>query len=159
MRKRKSSPRLKLAKKLGFQSILEHDVSKELTSARVVWEYEPIDKVMSYNILKKSKSITCLNCGHNEYHESHKYTPDFYLPKYDIYIECKGYMINGSDVRKKMVALHKQGERIVMLFQSPELKIRPSSKTTYAMWADKVGIKWLSVKDNEWISKIKSIYK
>ena len=160
MSKRKAdSPKLKLAKSLGFRSILEHDVSKRLTKSRIIWEYEPTDKSMTYNIVKKSKAITCANCGHNEYHESHKYLPDFYIPKYDLYLEAKGYMVGGASVRKKMKALIDQGERIVMLFQSPYLKISKGSKTTYAQWAERSGIPWLSVKDNEWTSKLKSIFK
>lgn len=159
MRKRKRSPEAILAEKLGFRSILEHEVSKALTACGIVWEYEPIERTMNYSITTKKKSVECTDCGGNSFRQSHTYLPDFYLPDYNLFIESKGYFRQGAADRKKLEELSKQGERIVVLFQSPNLKLSKSSKTTYAQWADGRGVKWLYFKDNEWISKLKSIFK
>lgn len=147
----------KLAEKHGFRSHYEMEVSKELSKAKVNWLYEPVEKSLTYNIVKKSKAVTCTKCGHNEYTQVHNYLVDFYLPKHDIYIEAKGYFRGGATDRKKYEAIHKQGVKLVMLFQSPNLKIRKGSKTTYASWAESKGIPWFSLKDSEWISKLKSL--
>lgn len=159
MAKRKRSPAVALAERLGFRSAFEHEISKKLTAANIIWEYEPIEKTMAYSITTKKKSVSCTECGCNSFSQSHSYLPDFYLPKHNIVIETKGYFANGVSDRRKLEELSKQGERIVVLFQSPDLKIRKGSKTTYRDWADKSGVKWLSVKDDLWIEKLKSIFK
>ena len=158
-KRKKRSPSVALAEKLGFRSKLEHDISKMLTAVGIVWEYEPIHRTMQYELITKKKSVSCTTCGCNSFSQKHNYLADFYLPKYDLYIEAKGYFRQGAADRKKLEALTKQGEKIVVLFQSPDLKISKGSKSTYADWADRVGVKWLYVKDDLWIEKLKSIFK
>jgi hypothetical protein len=155
----KRSPKQKLASNLGFRSVFELDVSKALTSKNVIWEYEPKEKTLGYTIVTKKASVSCVNCGHNAYSTTHNYLPDFYLPKWDIYLEAKGYFRQGAADRKKLEALVADGYKIVVLFQSPNTKLSKGSKTTYVDWADKKGIKWLSIKDDLWIDKLKSIFK
>lgn len=69
------------------------------------------------------------------------YTPDFILPN-GVILEAKGYF--RPEDRRKMAAIKKQHPDldIRLVFQSPHNTISKSSKTTYAMWADKYGFKW-----------------
>jgi len=76
----------------------------------------------------------------------HKYTPDIILEN-GIICELKGYM--DAATRKKMLLVVKQNPDldIRMVFQNPNTKITKSSKTTYAIWSTKNGIKWGTVGD------------
>jgi len=73
----------------------------------------------------------------------HSYTPDFCLPN-GIWLETKGYW--DSKDRKKILEVIKQNPDIDlrMVFQAPFNTISKKSKTTYAQWCDKHGIKWTS---------------
>lgn len=71
----------------------------------------------------------------------HKYTPDIILPN-GIIVECKGYM--DADMRRLLLRVISQHPDldIRLVFQQPNNKILKDSKTTYAKWAEKNGIKW-----------------
>lgn len=71
----------------------------------------------------------------------HIYTPDFTLPN-GIIIETKG-KFEPSD-RKKHLLVRAQWPDldIRLVFQRPSDRLTKASKTTYAMWAEKNGIKW-----------------
>ena len=73
----------------------------------------------------------------------HNYTPDFVLPS-GIYLETKGYW--DAEDRRKMLAVKESNPEldIRMVFQAPYNRISKKSKTTYAQWCDKHGIKWTS---------------
>lgn len=76
-----------------------------------------------------------------------EYKPDFTVFNHDdtptaIYLEVKGYF--PPEDRRKMLAVkaaHPQAV-IVMVFSRANVKINSGSKTTYAMWCDKHGIRW-----------------
>ena len=67
----------------------------------------------------------------------HNYTPD-------IWLETKGYW--DSKDRKKILEVIKQNPLVDlrMVFQAPYNTISKKSKTTYAAWCEKHGIKWAS---------------
>ena len=72
----------------------------------------------------------------------HRYTPDFYDPKTDTYYELKGRWTAADRKKMKLVVQQHPDKNIVMVFQDPKKPIAKGSKTTYAQWADKNGIKW-----------------
>ncbi|MAJ13219.1 MAG: hypothetical protein CMD09_04370 [Flavobacteriales bacterium] len=106
-----------------FRSQLEEKVSDFLLELGVEQEYE-------------SSKIT--------YTLEKTYTPDFYLPNKDLYLEVKGYW--DAEDRRKQKAVRKQNPDldIRMIFQSPFLKISKKSKTTYAKFCEKNKILWTS---------------
>ena len=57
-------------------------------------------------------------------------------------IEAKGYF--PSDQRRKMKAVKKANPEldIRFIFQNPLTKLSKSSKTSYAMWAERNGFPW-----------------
>ena len=109
--------------KHGYRSGFEHTVSKDLTEAKVKFEYETT--VISY--IKP------------ETH--HTYTIDFTLPN-GILVETKGRWV--IEDRKKHLLIKKQHPDldIRIVFMSGKTKIRKGSKTTYGMFCDKHGIQW-----------------
>jgi hypothetical protein len=68
----------------------------------------------------------------------HTYTPDIILPN-GIVLELKGRLTLAD--RQKMILVKAQHPDldIRFVFQSSKTKINKASKTTYAMWAEKVG--------------------
>ena len=107
---------------MAFRSGLEEKVADLMVELNVKYEYE--SEKLDYTI-------------------AHSYTPDFKLPN-GIYLECKGLW--EPDDRRKIKAVIEQHPEIDlrMVFQSPFNKINKKSKTTYAKWCDKHGIKWCS---------------
>ena len=71
-----------------------------------------------------------------------RYTPDFYLPKQDIFIEAKGFWDLAD--RKKHLLVREQNPEfdIRLLFVNANNKLNKSSKTTYGAWCDKNKILW-----------------
>ena len=107
---------------MAFRSGLEEKVADLMIELGVKYEYE-------------STKIP--------YIIRHNYTPDFLLPN-GIYLECKGYW-SAEDRRKiKQVKQTNPDIDLRMVFQSPYNTISKRSKTTYAQWCDKHGIKWTS---------------
>lgn len=70
-----------------------------------------------------------------------RYTPDFILPN-GIIIEAKGLFT--PDDRRKHKEVNKQHPNLEIrfVFENSKRKIAKNSKTTYADWCDKLGIKW-----------------
>lgn len=117
-----------------FRSDYELSVARYLADNKVKFEYET--HKISY--VPKPKI----------------YTPDFYLPEQDIYIEAKGFFSPAD--RQKMLLVVKQNPSldIRMLFMRALNKLNRSSKTTYASWCDKQGILWADGQiPQEWLEK------
>lgn len=107
---------------MAFRSGLEEKVADLMVELGVKYEYESTK--VPYEI-------------------KFNYTPDFVLPN-GIYLECKGLW--EPEDRRKIKAVIEQHPEIDlrMVFQAPFNKISKKSKTTYAKWCDKHGIKWCS---------------
>ena len=67
------------------------------------------------------------------------YTPDFYFPDYDLYVECKGFLRMAD--RKKHLLIKEQHPQldIRFVFVRADNKLSPKSKTTYGGWCEKNG--------------------
>jgi len=103
-----------------FRSQLEEKVSDLLCELGVDYEYESCK--VPYQIM-------------------HNYTPDFLLNN-GIYLECKGYW-DSADRRKVKNVVEQHPEiDLRMVFQAPYNTISKKSKTTYAQYCEKLGIKW-----------------
>ena len=70
----------------GYRSLFELNVAKNLIENKIKFEYE----TQKINYIPKTKV----------------YTPDFYFPLTDIYVEAKGYF--DMDDRVKMLLVKKQ---------------------------------------------------
>jgi hypothetical protein len=70
-----------------------------------------------------------------------KYTPDFVLPN-GIILEVKGLLDLGDRQKHEWIREQFPDLDIRFVFQYPYNKITKKSKTTYAKWADKLGIPW-----------------
>lgn len=123
-------------KKHGFRSGLEDKFIQELEEYGLDSNYEA--KKFEY-IIPESK---------------HNYTPDFPLSPH-IVIETKGRWV--VEDRQKMLLIKEQYPEIDfrIVFYNANQKIKKGSKTTYAMWCDKHGIKWANKTiPPEWVEEI-----
>ena len=103
-----------------YRSGLEEQVANLLDGLGVTYEYESTR--VPYTI-------------------QHHYCPDFILPNH-VLLETKGYW-DAADRRKVKNVVEQHPEiDLRMVFQAPYNKISKKSKTTYAQWCDKQGIKW-----------------
>ena len=91
-------------------------------------------------ILSRLKLDYTYEEGKLPYVIEHNYIPDFRVG--DVYLEAKGYF--PADQRRKMKAVKKANPDldIRIIFQNPLKKISKTSKTSYAMWAEKNGFPW-----------------
>lgn len=134
--KRKKITKDAAGKKHGFRSGLEEQMIEELEGYNIEPNYEA--KKFEY-VIPESKHI---------------YTPDFPVSPH-IVIETKGRWV--VEDRQKMLLIMEQYPNIDfrMVFYNANQKIKKGSKTTYAMWCDKHGIKWANKNiPNEWLKDI-----
>jgi hypothetical protein len=126
MAKKKFSIRA-LARKHGYRSGLEDQISEQLKFTGKTWSYE--SEKLKYTVPERIAT----------------YTPDFILIKKDgskMYIETKGRFTTADRKKMKLVKEANPKLDIRLLFQTPNNKIIKTSKTTYADWADKHGYLW-----------------
>lgn len=93
------------------------------------------------NYLRRNGVEFAYECMKIEYMKMSTYTPDFILPN-GIIIETKG-LWTSEDRTKHLLIREQHPELDVRLcFQNASNKLRKGSKTTYAMWCEKKGIKY-----------------
>jgi hypothetical protein len=121
--KRKKMSKRWIAKKNGFRSGLEMEISHQLTSNAVNFDYESI---------KVPYTIPARNA---------KYTPDFILHN-GIIIETKGRFVAAD--RKKQLLVKEQNPHldIRFVFSDSSNRISKKSKTTYADWCTQHGFQY-----------------
>tara|TARA_B100001094_G_scaffold316243_1_gene357218 strand:+ start:453 stop:812 length:360 start_codon:yes stop_codon:yes gene_type:complete len=82
------------------------------------------------------------------------YTPDFYIPETDIYIEAKGRFISSDRTKMLMVQQQHPELDIRFLFMNCHQKIYKGSKTSYGQWCGKHNFKWANkVVPLDWLKK------
>lgn len=124
-----------VAKKHGFKSGLEENISQQIESKGIKVEYETEE--VSY-IIPASE---------------HNYHPDFKLPN-GIRVETKGRFVLAD--RKKHLLVKQQHPEldIRFVFTNSKNKINKKSKTTYADWCDKNGFKYADkVIPDDWFNE------
>lgn len=112
-----------VARKYGFKSGLEENISVQIESKGIKVEYE--SEKVAYTIPASQ----------------HTYNPDFKLPN-GIFVETKGRFVAAD--RKKHLLVKSQNPTldIRFVFSNSKNKITKTSKTTYGDWCDKNGIKY-----------------
>ena len=119
---KKNNPKW-VAKKYGFKSGLEENISKQIEDRGIEVQYE--SEKVAYTIPASE----------------HTYNPDFKLPN-GIRVETKGRFVLAD--RKKHLLVKEQNPNldIRFVFTNSKNKINKKSKTTYADWCEKNGFKY-----------------
>ena len=128
------------ALKYGYKSGLEHTVAEAIKSTPYDLKYET--EIVNY-IVPERKA---------------KYTPDFVFTKRNghlMFVETKGRWTTADRTKMKHVLASNPGIDIRMVFQNPNQRLSKTSKTTYAEYALKLGIKHVAKKDipAEWLEE------
>lgn len=128
------------ALKYGYKSGLEHTVAEAIKSTPYDLKYET--ETINY-IVPERKA---------------KYTPDFVFIKRNgqfMFVETKGRWTTADRTKMKHVLASNPGVDIRMVFQNPNQRLSKTSKTTYAEYALKLGIRHVAKKDipAEWLEE------
>lgn len=105
----------------GVRSGLEDTICKELTELGVDYKYEELK--LKYTQPSKVRT----------------YTPDIELPN-GIIVEIKGRWVAADRQKIAMVKEQHPDLDLRMVFSNSKAKISKASKTTYAIYCDKIGI-------------------
>lgn len=128
------------ALKYGYKSGLEHVVAEAIKSTPYDLKYET--EIINYVVPERKA----------------KYTPDFVFTKRNgqfMFVETKGRWTTADRTKMKHVLASNPGIDIRMVFQNPNQRLSKTSKTTYAEYALKLGIKHVAKKDipSEWLEE------
>jgi len=128
------------ALKYGYKSGLEHVVAEAIKSTPYDLKYET--EIINYVVPERKA----------------KYTPDFVFTKRNgqfMFVETKGRWTTADRTKMKYVLASNPGLDIRMVFQNPNQRLSKTSKTTYAEYALKLGIRYVAKKDipAEWLEE------
>ena len=122
-------PRYKKIKKTSkYRSGLEEQIARQLKLKNIKFEYET-------TTLKYTKP-----------EKVHRYTPDFILIKKNgepMYIEGKGRFLTVDKQKSLLVKNQYPNLDLRFVFSNSKTRISKKSKTTYAMWCEKHGFKYV----------------
>lgn len=105
----------------GYRSGLEDEIAAQIKAAGLEVQYELFP--IRYTVPEKLA----------------RYTPDFILPN-GIIVETKGRFVTADRQKHKLIKAQYPRLDIRIVFSNPNTKIGKKSKTSYAMWCDKLGI-------------------
>ncbi len=126
------SKKRQAAYKYGYKSGLELKVAEQIKEAKYPVNYET--EKLEYTVPATD----------------HKYTPDFVFEKKNgstMYIETKGRWTTIDRKKMKHILACNPNIDLRIVFQNPNQKISKGSKTTYEMYAKKLGITHVAKKD------------
>ncbi len=134
------SKKRQAAYKYGYKSGLELKVAEQIKEAKYPVNYET--EKLEYTVPSTN----------------HKYTPDFVFQKKTggtMYIETKGRWTSIDRKKMKHILASNPGVDLRLVFQNPNQKISKGSKTTYEIYAKKLGILHVAKKDipEAWLSE------
>ena len=112
----------RVKRSMKFRSQFESNIARKLVERGISFEYE------KQRVVYIPKPRT--------------YTPDFYFPETDVYVETKGYLDKGDRVKMILVKEQNPDMDIRFVFIRASNKIYKGSKTTYGSWATKHGFQW-----------------
>ena len=119
----------------NFRSNFESRVASALTEAGVTWHYED-------TCLKFIQPAT-----------KRRYTPDFLLGN-GLILEVKGRLTASDRKKHKLIREQYPDLDLRFVFLNPYNRLYKGSPTTYAEWADKLGIEWCKGPEvpQEWLN-------
>ena len=138
MKKKKFSKKAR-AIKHGYRSGLEETVAIQLENKKISYEYENKANTVTYTIPESQ----------------HNYLPDFKLPN-GIIVETKGRFVLADRKKHKLIKEQHPELDIRFVFSNSKAKISKGSKTTYAMWCEKLNIPYADKTiPQSWINELK----
>ncbi len=106
-------------KKTRYRSNLEVEFANDLQNKGLTFEYE--------------------GCRIPYVPKLRHYTPDFYIAKFDFYVETKGLFTIGDRTKHLLIKEQYPDLDIRFIFSRPTNKLDKRTKTTYGDWCDRYG--------------------
>lgn len=129
---------MKQKKKLSrsdFRSNFELEVARQLNDLGVYWEYE--EYVIDW--MRPIQSGFCIQCKTETVYQLCQYTPDFYLPELEFYIEAKGRWQGTNRTMHRVIKSASPQHDIRFVFQYDNW-LTDKRLDTYTSWCKKHGI-------------------
>ena len=115
-----------------YKSRFEKRFASDLKQRRIVFDYEK----HKFSYQPKIKN----------------YTPDFYMPEFDLFVETKGFFNVADRVKHLLIKEQHPDVDIRFVFMNPFTKINRKSSTTYAYWCEEHGVQYAKERiPKEWI--------
>ena len=115
-----------------YKSRFERRFASDLKQRRIVFDYEK----HKFSYQPKIKT----------------YTPDFYMPEFDLFVETKGFFNVADRVKHLLIKEQHPDVDIRFVFMNPFTKINRKSSTTYASWCEEHGFQYAEERiPKEWI--------
>ena len=115
-----------------YKSRFERRFASDLKQRRIVFDYEK----HKFSYQPKIKN----------------YTPDFYMPEFDLFVETKGFFNVADRVKHLLIKEQHPDVDIRFVFMNPFTKINRKSSTTYASWCEEHGFQYAEERiPKEWI--------
>jgi|TARA_R100000008_G_scaffold35865_1_gene20437 hypothetical protein len=115
-----------------YKSRFERRFAADLKQRRIVFDYEK----HKFSYQPKIKT----------------YTPDFYMPEFDLFVETKGFFNVADRVKHLLIKEQHPDVDIRFIFMNPFTKINRKSSTTYASWCEEHGFQFAEERiPKEWI--------
>ena len=115
-----------------YKSRFERRFASDLKQRRIVFDYE------KHKFPYQPKIKT--------------YTPDFYMPEFDLFVETKGFFNVADRVKHLLIKEQHPDIDIRFVFMNPFTKINRKSSTTYASWCEQHGFQFAKERiPKEWI--------
>ncbi|MCP5005501.1 MAG: hypothetical protein GY941_16420 [Planctomycetes bacterium] len=119
-----------------YRSEYERKQAKLLVKNGVEFEYERTQLVFS----EKVTGGQCAECSSTKVRKRRKYTPDFYFPTTDIFVETKGKF--DAPTRTKMKNVCEQSGRDVRMVFMRDNYLTRKRKMKYSRWCEINNIKY-----------------
>ena len=115
-----------------YKSRFEKRFASDLKQRRIVFDYEK----HKFSYQPKIKT----------------YTPDFYMPEFDLFVETKGFFNVSDRVKHLLIKEQHPDLDIRFIFMDAKIRLDKRSKTTYGGWCEKHGFKYaVNRLPDEWI--------
>ena len=105
-----------------YKSRFERRFASDLKQRRIVFDYEK----HKFSYQPKIKT----------------YTPDFYMPEFDLFVETKVFFNVADRVKHLLIKEQHPDVDIRFVFMNPFTKINRKSSTTYASWCEEHGFQY-----------------
>lgn len=136
---------------MAYKSGFEGRVAAWLTQRKIKFEYEKHKLPFE----KKVTNAYCAACKGTDILQGKSYTPDWYLPSYDLIIESKGRLTSFDRTKMERIRKAYPDLNIRILFMRNEKY--GERRTRYVEWAERVGyicaVDTTGAVPSEWLSK------
>jgi hypothetical protein len=133
-----------------YKSNYEYNQAQKLEEAGINFEYE----AHSLGYYDSVTNGVCLDCNSSNLGVRRSYTPDFYFPESNLYVETKGKF--DRDNRRKMIAICEESDvEIRMVFMRDNWLTRKHG-LKYSTWCERYNIAYAIVDiPLKWVKKDK----